>query len=60
MTCHCVKALLSIYAWQQNFDVNSETDVSGKEGADTAAAVCKPPSFPPAWGFRGVYCGFSV
>lgn len=29
MTCHCVKALLSIYAWQQNFDVNPETDVSG-------------------------------
>lgn len=31
-----MKALLSIYAWQQNFDVNFETDVSGKEGADTA------------------------
>lgn len=45
MTCHCVKALLSIYAWQQNFDVNSETDVSGNEGVDTAP-LCgsRPPS----------------
>lgn len=45
MTCHCVKALLSIYAWQWNFDVNSETDVSEKEGADTAPlCASRPPS----------------